>query len=65
MNQELLKRFKSFFWRAGGMLVVAVGAYILQIGDVFKLDWHTLVNLAVIAVVGLAVGEVTKWLNAN
>jgi len=45
------------------MTVVVVGAYVLQVGDVFMLDPKTMVNLAAITVVGLVVGEVTKYLN--
>ena len=46
------------------MGVITVGAYILQVGDVYKLDVHTMVNLGAVALVGLAVGEVTKALNS-
>lgn len=31
--------------------LVAIGFYVLQVGDVFKLDWHVLVNAAAIAFV--------------
>ena len=63
LKESLIYRAKSFVWRAGGMAVVAVGAYILQVGDIFILDWKIIANTAVIVVVGLLVGEVTKFLN--
>lgn len=63
MNQELQNRIKSFLWRAGGLTAVAVGAYILQVGDLYMLDIKTLVNLSGLTIIGLVVGEVTKWLN--
>lgn len=65
MNELLVKRIKSFIWRAGAMASVAVAAYVLNVGDVFKLDYHILINLAVLAVAGLVVAEVTKYLNTN
>jgi len=63
IQESLISRAKSFAWRAGGMAVVAVGAYVLQVGDIFILDWKVIANTAVIVVVGLLVGEVTKFLN--
>lgn len=54
---ELKKRFFSFLWRLGGMVAVALLAFVGS-----NLD---LVNLppAVIGVMGLIIGEVTKTLN--
>ena len=63
IQESLINRTKSFAWRAGGMAVVAVGAYVLQVGDIFILDYKVIANTAVIVVVGLLVGEVTKFLN--
>lgn len=58
MNKELLvKRLKSFAWRLGGMAVVA--------GLNFVAENLGLTGLspAVVAVIGLGVGELTKALN--
>ena len=63
IQESLINRIKSFAWRAGGMAVVAVGAYVLQVGDIFILDWKIIANTAVIVVVGLVVNEITKFLN--
>lgn len=60
---DFKKRLKSLLWRAGAMVVVAVGAYILQVGDIWMLDTKTLVNLAVMAGIGLIISEITKQLN--
>lgn len=64
MNDKLKNRIKSLIWRAGGMSALALGAYILKIGDLWALDPKTLVNVAVMAFVGLVVGEVTKYMNS-
>ena len=64
MEIKLKNRIKSLLWRAAGMAVIAVGAYVLQVGDVFSLDARMLVNLAVMAIAGLIVGEVTKYFNS-
>lgn len=63
MNIELKKRLKSLAWRAGGMAFVAVGGYVLQVGDVFQLEPKTLINVGVLSFVGLVVSEITKYLN--
>lgn len=63
MNIELKNRIKSFLWRAGAAVTVSGGAYFLKIGDLWQLDFKTLVNLGAVAVATLAVAEVTKWLN--
>jgi len=63
MNIELKKRLKSLLWRAGGMAFIASSAYILQVGDIFALDAKVLLNVAILAFMGLVVGEITKILN--
>jgi len=63
MNEALKNRLKSLLWRAGGMSFVAVAAYILQLGDVFAIDPKALLNIAILAFVGLVLGEITKLLN--
>jgi hypothetical protein len=61
--ENLKSRLKSLLWRAAGMTVVALGAYVLQIGDIFTLDAKVLINLAVMTFIGLVVSEITKYLN--
>lgn len=63
MTTDLKKRIKSLLWRAGGFSAVAIGAYFLQVGDLWALDVKTLINIGAVAFVGLVVNEVTKYLN--
>ena len=64
MNEALKNRLKSLLWRAGGMAFVASATYILNIGDVFAIDPKALFNVAILAFMGLVVGEITKLLNS-
>lgn len=65
INREvIINRIKSFIWRAGSVAVVAVGTYVLKIGDFWQLDFQLLVNLGGMAVVALVLSEVTKVLNS-
>jgi len=63
MNIELKNRLKSLIWRSGGMALVACLAYILQVGDIFSLDYKTLANITALTFIGLVVGEISKILN--
>lgn len=59
MNKELRNRLQSFAWRLGGMLAVAGLNFIAENIGLFGLSGTTQV------VLGLIVGELTKWLNTR
>lgn len=61
----LTNRIKSLLWRALGMTIVAGGAYILGVGDIWQLDFKLLANTAALAFLGLIVGEITKFINID
>ncbi len=65
MDKALKNRLKSLLWRAGGMAVVAMSAYLFQVGDIFSLEAKTLVNIGVLTFMGLVVNEITKILNTK
>lgn len=65
MSKELKKRIKSYLWRAAGMAFVASAAYVLGLGDIWKVEPKVLLSIAVIAALGLLAGEVTKLLNPS
>lgn len=47
------------------MAVVAMSAYLFQVGDIFSLEAKTLVNIGVLTFMGLVAGETTKLLNSK
>ena len=63
MTQEnkilLLNRVKSFAWRLGGMITVAIIGFILDNIGVFNF------NPAMVGVIGLILGEITKWIKVQ
>lgn len=65
MNIFTSHRFKSFYWRTGMMVVAVVIASFVDNIDMIE----PYVNPAVIGVLGLALGEVSKgitnWLKEN
>lgn len=59
-NKKVLKnRFKSFLWRAGMILVALVIDFILANLELLNLSSE------VVVVIGLVLGEVSKYLNVN
>lgn len=59
MNTHL----KAFLWNAGGMVLVAVSAYILNLGNIRLIDPTEVLNVSVLVVCGLIVNRITKGLN--
>lgn len=58
MNKEvLMPRIKSFSWRLGGMVVVAVLSFLIDNAVDLQIPAYGVV------LAGLVVGEVTKYLN--
>lgn len=58
-KQVIIARLKSFAWRLGGYIVVALLAFLLDTLKVLE------VSPTIIAVVALIVGEITKFININ
>lgn len=55
MNEELLKRLKSFGWRFLAYIVAAVLAWLADNIGLLEL------NPTVTAIIGLLLGEISKW----
>ena len=60
MNTHL----KAFLWNAGGMILVGVSAYILNLGNVRLIDPTEVLNISVLVLCGLIVNRITKGLNS-
>lgn len=59
MNEVFVKRIKSFLWRGGVLAVIAFVDYVgANVGILDLPTWS-------VTVIGLASGEVTKYLNTR
>ena len=58
-NVLLSNRFKSFYWRAGAMVVSGLLSVILESATDLQLNQY------VIVVLGLILAEITKFLNTS
>lgn len=63
MSKKLQSHIKAFLWNGAGIAIVAVSAYILNLGDIRQIDPVQALNVAVIAVAGLIVNRATKEAN--
>lgn len=57
IKEQLIKRLKSFAWRAGAWIVVAGLAAIPDMLGIMKIDAN------IIALIALITGEATKYIN--
>ena len=55
----LVKRTKSFIWRLGAVCAIAILNFIANQIGLFDLP------VLVVGIIGLVIGEVTKYLNVN
>jgi len=59
VKEQLIKRLKSFAWRLGAYAAVSVLALLVDSLGVLKVD------PAIVTIVSLVCGEITKWLNTG
>ena len=60
-NEEKFMNWKPVLSGVVSAVIVAVLMYLLSLGDVFTLNWHTLVNVAF----GTFAASVIKWLGTT
>lgn len=58
-------RLKSFLWRAGAFVVVALAGYLMNLGDVREVDPWTLGTIFMVTLSTFVFNEVTKHLNTK
>lgn len=63
MNEQVQKRVKSFVWRAGAFVSLAVFGYLANIADIREIDGYKLATIFTVTISAYVVGEVTKYLN--
>lgn len=57
LTSALISRYKSFVWRLGGMIAVFILSVVLSQASELQL------SNGVVVVLGLVMGEITKYLN--
>ena len=64
-NNHMTKRIKSFLWRAGAFVAVAIAGYLMNIGDVREVDPWTLATIFTVTISTYIFNEFTKYLNVD
>lgn len=63
MKTAFPKRVKSFFWRAGAYVALAICAYTVNISDIRDIEWNKLATIFVVTISAYVISEGTKYLN--
>ena len=65
LTQKEIKRIKSFVWRYGAFVAVAIAGYFMNIGDVREVDFYTLATIFSVTTGTYIVNELTKYFNTE
>lgn len=66
MNSNIFSlKWKDILGALISTVLVALIGYVMQVGDVFKLDWHTIINTAVMAGLGSLLKALLTDSNGN
>jgi hypothetical protein len=63
MNEDLQKKVKTFLWGMGGFTLVAVCAYLANLGDIREIDFWKLATIVITVAAGYIVNGITKAIN--
>lgn len=64
MTKKQTNRIKSFVWRAGLFVIVALAGYLMNIADVREVDPYTLITLFITTLSVFIANEGTKYINS-
>lgn len=59
------KRIKSFIWRAGIYVAVALAGYLANIGNIQEIDLNKLATIFIVTISVFVLNEATKHLNTT
>jgi len=63
MTKKEIARIKSFAWRYGAFVAVAIAGYLMNIGDVREVDFYTLGTIFTVTTGTYVFNELTKYFN--
>lgn len=65
MTKKEINRIKSFVWRYGAFVAVAIAGYLMNIGDVREVDFYTLGTIFTVTTATYIFNEFTKYFNTD
>ena len=65
MTKKQINRIKSFVWRYGAFVAVAVAGYLMNIGDIKEVSFNTLGTIFTVTTATYVFNEFTKYFNSE
>lgn len=65
MTKKTINRIKSFVWRYGAFVAVALAGYLMNIGNVKEIDPNTLLTIFTVTTATYIFNEFTKYFNVE
>lgn len=65
MTKKTINRIKSFVWRYGAFVAVALAGYLMNIGNVKEIDPNTLLTIFTVTTATYIFNEFTKYFNSE
>jgi len=65
MTKKEINRIKSFVWRYGAFVAVALAGYLMNIGDIKEVSFNTLGTIFTVTTATYIFNEFTKYFNSE
>lgn len=65
MTKKEINRIKSFVWRYGAFVAIAVAGYLMNIGDIKEVSFNTLGTIFTVTTATYVFNEFTKYFNSE
>lgn len=65
MTKKEINRIKSFVWRYGAFVAVAIAGYLMNIGDIKEVSLNTLGTIFTVTTATYIFNEFTKYFNTD
>jgi len=65
LTKKEMARIKSFVWRYGAFVAIAIAGYLMNIGNVKEVDVNTLATIFTVTTATFIFNEFTKYFNSN
>lgn len=65
MTKKEINRIKSFVWRYGAFVAVALAGYLMNVGDIKEVSFNTLATIFTVTTATYIFNEFTKYFNSE
>lgn len=65
LTKKEMNRIKSFVWRYGAFVAVALAGYLMNIGDIKEVSFNTLGTIFTVTTATYIFNEFTKYFNSE